>query len=69
MSNLTDRQQVKIIVGIILGVVFALYAHSMLTDSPEEKSRVYNDCLTRQIEAGSPNWATTVAICEDKRPD
>lgn len=36
--------------------------------SPAEKSRIYNDCLTRQIEAGSPNWATTVAICEDKRP-
>lgn len=64
-----DRERAVVITAVVLVLTYVIaLIVSNIGPSEADKVEIYSDCITRQIEAGSPTWADTVAACEAKRP-
>lgn len=62
-----DRERAVEITAVLLILITVIaIVVSNIGPSEADKVEMHSECIHRQIEAGSPTWADTVAACESK---
>lgn len=58
------RTLLLILLGVVVAIPVFLAINLATGPDPAEDQRRYHECIRKEIQAGSPDYQTTVARCE-----